>query len=441
MRTTFGSIALAGLLGVFAISPASAADVPSQSPSGPVTFNRDVLPILQAHCQTCHRPGEVGPMALLTYEGTRPWAKAMKAAVLSRKMPPWFADPKYGHWANDRSLSQSEINTLTAWADGGALEGDAKDKPAPVQWVDGWNIPKPDLVVEMPVEYEVPAKGTVEYTYIIVPTGFTKDTWVEQMEMRPGNRAVVHHANIYIRRSNSPWLRQYPVGVPFVPDEQKSSSSAGAPLADENVAGYVPGKQTVILSPGKAKLIPAGADIVFQMHYTANGTATKDRTKFGMVLAKQQPSMRVARIYTANNTFVIPPGASDFKVESSTTLQQETTLVSLKPHMHLRGKSMEFRAVYPNGEKEVLLNVPNYDFNWQLEFMLAEPKTLPKGTRLEMSASFDNSPNNKSNPDPTKPVRWGDQSWEEMAIAYFEVGFSPKIDIPNLFAGRLKQLE
>jgi hypothetical protein len=261
------------------------------------------------------------------------------------------------------------------------------------------------------------------------------------MEMRPGNRAVVHHANIYIRRPNSPWLREYPVGVAFVPEEQKTSSSAGAPLADENVAGYTPGKQTVVLSPGTAKLIPAGSDIVFQIHYTANGTATKDRTKFGMVLAKEPPEMRVARIYAANNTFVIPPGAGDYHVEASTTLQQETTLVSLKPHMHLRGKWMEFRAVYPNGEKEVLLNVPHYDFNWQLEFTLAQPKVLPKGTRLEMSCGFDNSVNNKSNPDPAKEVRWGDQSWEEMAIAYFEVGFNPKLDIPNLFPAGRKQLE
>jgi hypothetical protein len=438
MRPQFSSIVLTGILGV---SGAYAADASSDTAARPVTFNRDVLPILQEHCQTCHRPGEVGPMALLTYEGTRPWAKAMKAAVLSRKMPPWFADPKYGHFSNDRSLSESDINTLTAWADTGAVEGDAKDKPAPVQWVDGWNIPKPDLIVEMPHEIDVPAKGTVEYTYIIVPTGFTKDTWVEQMEMRPGNRAVVHHANIYIRRPNSPWLRNYPVGVPFVPEEQKTSSTAGAPLADENIAGYVPGKQTVVLSPGKAKLIPAGSDIVFQMHYTANGTAAKDRTKLGMVLAKEQPEMRVARIYAANNKFVIPPGAGDYKVEASTTLQQETTLVSLKPHMHLRGKWMEFRAVYPNGEKEILLNVPHYDFNWQLEFTLAQPKVLPKGTRLEMSCGFDNSVNNKSNPDPAKEVRWGDQSWEEMAIAYFEVGFNPKLDIPNLFPAGKKQLE
>src|ERR1700688_3324737 len=251
--------------------------------SGSVTFNRDVLPVLQKNCQSCHRPGEVAPMSLLTYKEARPWAAAIKAAVLSKKMPPWFADPKYGHFMNDRSLSQAEIDTLAAWSDAGAPEGNAKDKPAPVEWVDGWNISKPDQVVEMPVELEVPAKGTVEYTYMIVPTGFTEDKWVQAMEVRPSNRAVVHHANIYIRRPGSPWLRQYPVGVAFVPEEQKSSSSAGAPLLDENVAGYTPGKQTVELKSDQAKLIPAGSDIVFQVHYTANGTAATDRSKVGFV--------------------------------------------------------------------------------------------------------------------------------------------------------------
>jgi hypothetical protein len=406
-----------------------------------VTFNKDVLPILQKDCQTCHRPGEIGPMPLLTYQGTRPWAKAIKTAVLSKKMPPWFADPKHGQFANDRSLSPADVKTLAAWADAGAPEGNAKDRPALVEWVDGWNIPQPDLVVQMPVEYEVPARGTVEYTYMIVPTGFTEDKWVQAMEVRPSNRAVVHHANVYIRRPGSPWLRKYPAGVALVPDEQKNSSSAGAPLLDENVAGFTPGKQTVVLTPGEAKLIPAGSDIVFQIHYTPNGTALKDRTKIGFVFAKTPPEKRVARIYAANNSFVIPPGAREYRVEASTTLQADSVLVSLKPHMHLRGKSMEFRAVYPTGEKEILLDVPQYSFNWQLEFILAHPKTLPKGTRLEVTAAFDNSPDNPWNPDPTKAVRWGDQTWEEMAIGYFEVGFSPQLDLTDLFPARPKQLE
>jgi hypothetical protein len=407
----------------------------------PVTFNKDVLPILQRECQTCHRPGEIGPMPLLTYQGTRPWAKAIKSAVLSRKMPPWFADPAHGQFANDRSLSPADLKILVDWADAGAPEGDAKDRPAPVRWVDGWNIPQPDLVVQMPVEYQVPASGTVEYTYIIVPTGFKEDKWVQAMEVRPSNRAVVHHANIYIRRPGSPWLRRYPAGVAFVPDEQKNSSTAGAPLLDENVAGFTPGKQTVILTPGEAKLIPAGSDIVFQIHYTPNGKAVKDRTSIGFVFAKTPPEKRVARIYAANTTFTIPPGATDYRVEASVTLQAESLLVSLKPHMHLRGKSMEFRAVYPTGEKEILLSVPRYDFNWQLEFIMAQPKVLPKGTRLEVTAAFDNSMNNPYNPDPAKEVRWGDQTWQEMAIGYFEVGFSPKLDLTDLFPSRSTQLE
>jgi len=380
-------------------------------------------------------------MALLSYEGTRPWAKAIKAAVVSRKMPPWFADPKYGHFANDRSLNEKDIATLAAWTDGGAPEGDAKDKPTPVEWMEGWNIPKPDLVVEMPRDVKVPSNGTVEYTYLIVPTGFTEDKWVQQMEVRPGNRAVVHHANVYIRRPDSKWLRQYPVGVGFVPEEQKTSSSAGAPLLDENIAGFTPGKQTVVLRADQAKLIPAGSDIVFQMHYTPNGTGVTDRSKIGFIFSKAPPEKRVARIYAASTSFVIPPGASDYRVESAATLQADTELVSLKPHMHLRGKWMEFRAVYPTGEKEMLLRVPKYSFNWQLEFVLDRPKALPKGTRLEVSAGFDNSANNPFNPDASKTVRWGDQSWEEMMIGYFEVGFRPKMDLNDLFPAQYTQLE
>ena len=423
---------------IFAFGTAAlAADVAT----APVTFNKDVLPVLQKNCQTCHRPGEIAPMSLLTYEATRPWAKAIKAAVLSKKMPPWFADPRYGHFANDRSLSQAEINTLVTWADAGAPEGDAKDRPAPVKWTEGWNIPTPDLVVEMPTEIEVPAKGTVEYTYMIVPTGFTEDKWVQEIEVRPGDHSLVHHANIYIRRPKSPWLRKYPTGVAFVPDEQKLSSSAGAPLLDENVAGFTPGKQTVVLKTAQAKLIPAGSDIVFQMHYTANGKAGKDRSKVGFVFSKQAPEKRVARIFAANTKFVIPPGADEYRVDASTTLQTESELVSLKPHMHLRGKWMEFRALYPTGEREVLLRVPQYSFNWQLEFVLDRPKVLPKGTKLEVSAAFDNSPNNPHNPDPSKEVRWGDQSWEEMMIGYFEIGFNPKLDLPDMMGYGRRQLE
>jgi hypothetical protein len=425
-------------LAILALATAAlAADVST----APVTFNKDVLPVLQRNCQTCHRPGEIAPMPLLSYEGTRPWAKAIKAAVLSKRMPPWFADPKYGHFANDRSLTQTEIDTLSAWADAGALEGNAKDKPAPVEWTVGWNIPKPDMVVDMPVEIAVPAKGTVEYTYMIVPTGFTEDRWVQEIEVRPGNPKVVHHANVYIRRPDSPWLRKYPSGVAFVPDEQRESSSAGAPLLDENVAGFTPGKQTVILRPGQAKLIPKGSDIVFQMHYTSNGTAGTDRSKVGFLFAKQAPEKRVARVFAANTKFVIPPGAGDYHVDASATLQENTELVSLKPHMHLRGKWMEFRAVYPTGEKEILLRVPEYNFNWQLEFVLDRPKVLPKGTKLEVSAGFDNSPNNKFNPDPKQEVRWGDQSWEEMMIGYFEIGFTPDKDLPDMMGYGRKQLE
>ena len=292
-----------------------------------VTFNRDVLPVLQKNCQTCHRPGEIGPMPLLTYEGTRPWAKAIKAAVLSKKMPPWFADPKYGHFMNDRSLSQAEIDTLAAWSDAGAPEGNAKDKPAPVEWVDGWNISKPDQVVEMPVELEVPAKGTVEYTYMIVPTGFTEDKWVQAIgSAAQQSRGGASRQHLYPAAGITVAAAVSGGSCVCARRAEEQHSSAGAPLLDENVAGYTPGKQTVVLRPEQAKLIPAGSDIVFQIHYTANGKETRDRTKLGLVFAKEPPQNRVARIYAANNQFVIPAGAGDYRVEASTTLKSDVEL-------------------------------------------------------------------------------------------------------------------
>jgi len=400
------------------------------------TFNRDVLPILQENCQACHRPGEIGPMSLLTYQSTRPWAKAIKEAVVARKMPPWFADPQYGHFSNDRTLKQSDIATLAAWADAGAPEGDAKDKPAPVQWVEGWSIGQPDQVIEMPAAYDVPAKGTVEYTYIIVPSGFKVDRWIRAAEVRPGERSVAHHINIHIRRPDSKWLRQYPVGVPFVPSEQKTNSSAGGGLIDEVLTGYLPGRQQIVLPSDEAKLVAAGSDFVFQMHYTTNGKAVSDRTKLGLIFADKPPARRVARIGVTNNSFVIPPGASDHRVDAAVTLQSDVEVVSFRPHMHVRGKWMEIRAVYPSGQTETLLRVPRYDFNWQMDFMPAGGKRLPEGTRLEVSAGFDNSANNRDNPDPTAEVRWGDQSWEEMMIGFVEVAFNPALDIPNVVGGQ-----
>ncbi len=405
-----------------------------------VTFNKNVAGILQKNCQECHRPGEIGPMSLLSYQEARPWAKAIKQAVVTKKMPPWFADPAYGHFSNDRRLSDADLKTLVAWVDAGAPEGDAKDKPKPAQWLEGWNIGKPDYVVEMPIEYKVPATGIIDYTYIIVPSGFTEDKWVQAAELRPSNRAVVHHANVSVRPPGSRTYRDYPIGVFFVPSKSRASTAPAAATAAANVAtlsddylvGYTPGKQAINLTSNEARLIPAGSDFVFQMHYTPNGKVLNDRTKVGIIFAKQPPEKRVSRVVAANATFVIPPMDPDYHVDGAITLATDAEIVSIKPHMHLRGKWMEVRAVYPTGEKETLLRVPHYDFSWQMDYIPVKPIVVPKGTRLEVSAGFDNSPNNPYNPDPKATVRWGDQSFDEMMGNFFELAYDPKLDPSQL---------
>jgi hypothetical protein len=398
-------------------------------------FYRDVLPILQERCQECHRAGEIGPMPLLSYRDVRPWAKAIKEAVLERKMPPWFADRDAGKFKNDNSLSQAEISRIVGWVDAGAPEGDASHAPPPRRFVEGWTISKPDVIVEMPVEYEVPATGTVEYTYVVVPSGFTEDRWIAQAEIRPGNRAVVHHSQVIVRPPGSTWLKNCPVATPCVPPEQTrknpsrpaASTFAGglSPLEDQLV-NYAPGAPPVRLSEGQARLVPAGSDFIFQLHYTTNGKPAKDRPRMGLVFAKGPIREKVIRAAVSNDTFVIPPGAPNHRVDGVTTLGGDVKLVSLRPHMHLRGRSMEIQAVYPTGEKETLLRVPRYDFNWQMEYILESPKLLPKGTRIEVTGTFDNSPNNRHNPDPQAEVRWGDQSWEEMMSGIVYVAIHPK---------------
>jgi hypothetical protein len=392
-----------------------------------VTFNKHVLPILQKNCQSCHRPGEIGPSSFLTYESTRPWARAIKNAAVSRKMPPWFADPRYGHFANDRRLSDADINTLAAWADSGAPEGDPKDKPAPVQWTDGWNI-KPDLTFEMVKPYTVPDSGTVEYTYFVVPSGLTKDTWVMNAEIRAGNRAVVHHASVHVRPPGSQWMKDARPGEPYVPPKRDPSIPPPALQANVNVAnewlvGYVPGVhgEYFDLNGQAAKLIPAGSDLVFEMHYTPNGKAAVDQTKVGFVLAKAPPKQRLLTLPLANMGFEIPAGAPNHEGRATATFERPVQLVYSQPHMHLRGKDMDIRLHYPGGESETLVSVPRYDFNWQIVYYQNKPLNVPKGTRMELIAHWDNSANNKYNPDPKATVRWGDQSWEEMIFAWVGV--------------------
>jgi hypothetical protein len=403
----------------------------------PVTFHKDVEPILQQRCQTCHRPGDIGPMALLTYDQVRPWAKAIKSAVLTRVMPPWHADPHYGSFANDRSLTEAEIQTIGNWADAGAPEGDPKQAPTPMKFAAEWRIGKPDVVFEMPKDFQVPATGVVDYQWIKIPSGFTEDKWVEAVEVRPGNPAVVHHSVLYAREPNLMYGKKEPYNEFF----QLSSEDAGDILKERRSKGrtmfasnaepehlqvFAPGADPILLKPGEARLVKAGSDIIFEMHYTPNGTATTDRTRVGLRFAKTPPQTRVRTVRINNGTpLAIPAGESNYRRESRVETIAPVRIVSFMPHMHLRGKSMEFRAIYPTGESEVLLSVPRYDFHWQMTYYLKNPKILPIGTVLECVAVYDNSPNNKNNPDPTKIVKGGRQSFEEMMAGFVDFALGP----------------
>ena len=333
------------------------------------------------------------------------------------------------------------MEAFRRWVDEGSAEGDPEQAPAPREFVDGWNIGKPDMVVQMSEPYQIPATGTVEYTYLIIPSGFKQDTWVKAAELRPSNRAAMHHAILFSRTPGSKWLAGYPVGVPFVPAPRPGSkhrSSDGdrtieGSLADEWIVGYVPGQRPSVLPDDTAFLVKAGSDFVLQVHYTPNGKASSDLTKIGLVFAKTAPTHRALYSGVADASFAIPPGASDYKVEASRTFAHEVKLLSASPHMHLRGKSMELRAVYSTGESETLFNVPHYDFNWQQMYMFATPLTVPKGTKLELKAAYDNSANNSHNPDSTVTVRWGDQSSDEMALGVVILQIDPETDLDSLF--------
>jgi len=398
-------------------------------------FSKDVAPILQKNCQQCHRPGEVAPMPLLTYQQTRPWAKAIKTAVASRKMPPWFADPKYGHFLNDASLSQKEIDTLVAWADAGAIEGNPKDLPKPVQFEDGWNIGKPDLILELPKALDVPATGTLDILYVAIPVSLKEDRWIQMAEIRPGNRALVHHVNAFVRGPNSALMRNHPYGVPFIPPPAAPVTAAQKARPESEVlVDYVPGRISKSWLPGQAKFMAAGSDLILQIHYQTNGKAGSDRTKVGLVFSKTPPRERVLSAVSKSWDFEIPPGAVNHEVRSSVEFATDVKLVSLQPHMHYRGRDYEYKAIYPTGETEILLKVPHWDFNWQLTYALAEPKLLPRGTRIECTAHYDNSANNPFNPDPKKRVTYGEQSWDEMMSGWMEVAFDPARDIHSVFA-------
>ncbi|MGH9455497.1 MAG: hypothetical protein ACRD2O_16170, partial [Terriglobia bacterium] len=368
--------AVLALLGIPSVFPQN--QTATRSATHPPTFYRDVLPILQQHCQSCHRPGEIAPIPFVTYPQTRPWATAIRQAVNERKMPPWFADPRYGRFANDPSLTPAQIQTITSWVGANAPAGNPKDAPPAPHWATGWNIPQPDRVVRMPKPVRIPAKGDVEYTYEIVPTGFMQDHWVQMCEIRPSSREHVHHAVVYVRPPQSNWLRHAPVGVPFTESSLKDPKDRhDAEWTDSDILlVYAPGSSPDHWGAGMAKFVPAGSDLVFQMHYITNGHRASDQTSVGLVFAKKPPAQRVLTLQLTNDRFVIPPGVDNFRVEVHGTLPNDALLLSFFPHMHLRGKRFEYNIIHPDGRIEETLLRVNYNFYWQLSYRLAKPQFL-----------------------------------------------------------------
>jgi hypothetical protein len=383
------------------------------------TFSKDVAPIVFRNCVGCHRPGESAPMSLLTYADARPWARAMSRRVVEGSMPPWHADAESGTFDNERRLSAEEKELIRRWADGGAPEGDPKDLPAAPAFTDGWSIGKPDVVFQMAEDYSVPATGTVQYEYFTIPTNFSEAKWVQAIEVRPGNRALVHHVLVYYQAPGDA------NAIAGVLDLNIQDSRTPPPVAGSRprqrgvgqrrlIATYAPGTAPQVFRPGTAMRLAPGGVLEFQMHYTANGTAGTDRSKVGLIFAKEPPATEIRASQFLNGQFTIPPGAPDYRVDTDVGFLQDATLWGVFPHTHVRGKRWNYVLVLPDGTKKPLLSVPKYDFNWQTYYMFKEPVQIPKGARILSSAWYDNSPANRSNPDPTAAVRWGDQTWEEM---------------------------
>jgi mono/diheme cytochrome c family protein len=390
-RTVLASAAAIFLAAVcFVALPTTSASDNKKPSAAKVTFNKDVAPIFFQKCAECHRAGEIAPFSLMSYKEARPWARSIKEKVATKVMPPWHADPAHGEFKNDRRLSQKEIDTIVAWVDNGAIEGDGKDLPPAPKFIDGWNIGTPDIIFKMPEPFTIPASGVVPYKYFNVKTNFTEDKWIQAAEIRPDKRGAVHHIIVFIQSKGQQQL----------------------------LTGWAPGEQASVMEHGLAKRIPAGATLIFQVHYTPNGTEVKDQSYVGLIFAKEKPKNELLVQPVMNAKFLIPAGDPNYKVESSYTFKEDAHIRSLMPHMHLRGKDFMYKVTFPDGTSKIILSVPKYDFAWQTYYLLKEPIAVPKGTRLDCLAHFDNSTSNKYNPDATKDVKWGDQTWEEMMIGW-----------------------
>jgi peroxiredoxin len=375
---------------------------------GAVTYSSHIAKIFNKHCVACHRPGQIGPFPLTNYEESVGWAEMAREVTSERRMPPWHADPAIGHFSNDARLSDEEVALIRQWCEDGAPEGDPKDLPPAPVFPEGWQIPNPDVVVYMADQpFDVAASGTIEYQRFVVDPGWTEDKWVQAMECVPGNPAVVHHIIVYL-----------------IPPDVTPSGQAGR-LRSNWLGAFAPGLRPEPLPTGYARYIQKGSKLLFEMHYTANGTPQKDRSYAGFVFADPKTVHKEVAVQNAANfSFKIPAGDPNHEVKAEYIFRKNTLLMSMAPHMHVRGKDFRYDLVYPDGKTETLLWIPGYDFGWQTTYELAEPKYVPRGSKLHCVAHFDNSADNLANPDPTREVGWGEQTWEEMMFGWFEMALA-----------------
>ena len=394
---------------------------------GVPTFTKDVAPILYKNCTSCHRPGEIAPMSLLTYDDVRPHARDIRDKIDEGAMPPWHADMPQGTFLNERGLTPAEKNTILRWVANGAPKGDPRDLPPMPQYPQGWSIGTPDVVLEMQEDYKIPADGMIEDQYFYIPTNFTEAKWVQAIEVRPGNREVVHH--VLVKYKVRPDLRR-PATLKFNDEQMRvpPRTSGSHPARRDNVparliATYAPGTNPQVFRPGTAIRLEPGGVIELQMHYTATGEAASDRTKVGLIFSNDPSPREVHASQFFNGTLSLPAGAANVAVNAEVEFLQDATVWGLFPHTHVRGKKWEYVMQLPDGTKRAILSVPRYDFNWQTYYMFAEPLQVPKGTKILSTAWYDNSAANRSNPDPGIDVKWGDQTWEEMQ--YTGILFTP----------------
>jgi len=397
---------------------AAAAQAPATTASIP-TYTKDVAPVLFKNCTSCHRPGEIGPMSLLTYDDVRPRAKDIRDKIGDGDMPPWHADAPHGTFLNERGLTEQEKSTIFRWVANGAPKGDPKDMPPTPEYPRGWSIGTPDVVFEMPEEYHVPADDVVQYEYFYIPTNFTEPKWVQAIEVRPGNRNVVHHVLVRYQAKPdvprtpllklNPDISETPRGVPGLHPIKRDGN-----LSTRLIATYAPGTNPQVFRPGTALRLEPGGVLELQMHYTAAGQDEVDRTRVGMIFSKDPSPREVLALQFVNTTLRLPAGAADVRVDADVEFSQDATVWGLFPHTHVRGKRWEYVLQLPDGSKRTILSVPRYNFNWQTYYMFKDPLQVPKGSRIVSSAWYDNSAANRVNPDPTADVRWGEQTWEEM---------------------------